>query len=117
MAGHGDAAKFSTKKIARIWKGRVKLAVADEYAAYLYESGVRHLKSVEGNLGVQMFRKSEQETAEFMVVSYWDPGKAQDAIRKFAGASAGKAWLLKKDREYLLDPDRAPEHYELLSDD
>jgi heme-degrading monooxygenase HmoA len=105
---------LSRRMVTRIWKGRVRNAVAEEYAAYLYRNGVRHLMSVGGNLGVQMFRRPDREATEFMVVSYWDPATAEDAIRSFAGANAAQAWLLTKDKEYLLDPGRPAEHYDLL---
>ena len=41
--------------IARIWRGRTTTAKADEYAAYLYEEGIRPLE--EKALGVEMLRE------------------------------------------------------------
>jgi hypothetical protein len=48
--------------IGRIWEGRTRAALADEYAAYLYEHGVKKLRATPGNLGVQVFRRTRSRT-------------------------------------------------------
>lgn len=105
------------KMIARIWRGRVRKAQADEYAAYLYRNGLQHMQGIDGNLGTQMLRKSEGDVAEFMVISYWEPGKVQAALKKITGGDTKNSWLLEKDREYLLDVDTSVAHYDVLFDD
>jgi hypothetical protein len=37
--------------IARIWEGRTRAELADEYASYLYEHGAKKLHATPGNLG------------------------------------------------------------------
>jgi hypothetical protein len=54
--------------IARIWRGRTTRNKADEYAAYLYEHGIRPLEAKA--LGVQQFREDRETESEFVTVSY-----------------------------------------------
>jgi hypothetical protein len=57
-------------RIARIWRGRTTRERADEYAPYLYETGIRPLE--EKALGVQMFREDRETDSEFVTISYWE---------------------------------------------
>ena len=66
--------------IARIWRGRTTAAKADEYAAYLYEHGIKPL--VEKALGVQMLREDRAGESEFVTISYWE---SVEAMSRFAG--------------------------------
>jgi hypothetical protein len=56
--------------IARIWHGRTRASKADEYYEYLREAGIKKIRGIAGNLGVQVLRRTENETAEFTVISY-----------------------------------------------
>ena len=57
--------------VARVWRGRVKNARANEYERYPDKEGIAKLKAIKGNLGAQMFRQSLHDgTTEFVVVSY-----------------------------------------------
>lgn len=38
--------------VARVWQGRTRAAIADEYMAYMYEHGIRKIRATPGNLGV-----------------------------------------------------------------
>lgn len=86
--------------IARIWEGRTREALADEYAAYLYEHGVKKLRATPGNLGVQVFRRTRNGIAEFTTISYWS---SREEIRAYAGEDIEKTHHLPKDPEYLLE--------------
>ena len=66
--------------VARIWEGRTRAAIADEYAAYLYEHGVKKLRSTKGNLGVEVLRRTREDIAEFTTISYWS---SRDEIRAY----------------------------------
>ena len=80
--------------IARIWRGRTTRARADEYAAYLYEVGIRPLE--EKALGVQQFR----EESEFVTVSYWE---SVEAMARFTGGDPTKINHLPRDTEFLIE--------------
>jgi heme-degrading monooxygenase HmoA len=100
--------------IARIWEGRTRAALADEYAAYLYEHGVKKLRATPGNLGVQVLRRTQNGIAEFTTISYWS---SRDEIRAYAGADIEKTHHLPKDADYLLELPPYVKHVEVLVDE
>lgn len=114
-AGSRNSASQANKvAIARIWHGRTKTAKADEYYAYLKEAGIKKIRGIAGNLGVQVLRRTENEVTEFTVISYWE---SIDAIRRFAGADVEKTHHLPKDPEYLLELQPTVRHYEVVLDE
>jgi heme-degrading monooxygenase HmoA len=84
--------------IARIWRGRTRREVADEYEAYNYEVGIKPL--IEKALGVQTFREDRGEEVEFMTISYW--ASVEDMAR-FTGADPRDIHHLPRDAEFLID--------------
>lgn len=84
--------------IARIWRGRVKTSRADEYAAYLYEHGIRPLE--EKALGVQLLREDRAEESEFVTISYWE---SIEAMSRFAGPDPRRIHHLERDPEFLIE--------------
>lgn len=89
---------------ARIWRGRTRPADFEAYTQYLYEFGVLKIERMEGNLGVQMFRKITDEAGEFQVTSFWP---TLDSIRVWSGDDLTRTRHLEKDPEFLLElPDR-----------
>jgi heme-degrading monooxygenase HmoA len=100
--------------IARIWQGRTRASVADEYLAYMYEHGVQKLRATRGNLGVQVLRRVHDGIAEFTTMSYWS---SHDEIRAYAGEDIDKPRHLPRDAEYLLELPEQVKHFEILVDD
>lgn len=84
--------------IARIWRGRTTAARADEYAAYLYEHGIKPLE--EKALGVQLFREDRETESEFVTVSYWEN---VEAMSRFAGSDPRRIHHLERDPEFLIE--------------
>ena len=100
--------------VARMWRGRVPNARANEYQKYLDESGVQKLRKIKDNLGTQMFRRDLGDgTTEFVVISYWP---SRDAIHAYAGADIEKVHDLPRDHEFLIEPDKLVRHYDILMD-
>ena len=87
-----------TPRIARIWRGRVEAARADEYAAYLYEEGIRPLE--EKALGVHMLREDREGESLFVTVSWWE---SVEAMTRFAGADPRRIHHLERDPEFLVE--------------
>jgi heme-degrading monooxygenase HmoA len=86
-------------RIARIWRGRTARDRADEYAAYLYEHGIRPLG--ERALGVQQLRQDRDEDTEFVTISYW---ASIEAMATFAGRDdPTRIHHLERDAEFLLE--------------
>jgi hypothetical protein len=84
--------------IARIWRGRARPEVADEYEAYNYQVGIRPL--IEKAMGVQTFREDRDAEVEFVTISYWPDF---DAMAAFTGADPGAIHHLERDAEYLIE--------------
>ena len=100
--------------IARIWEGRTRASIAEEYAAYLYEHGVKKLRATPGNLGVQVLRRSRDGVAEFITISYW---RSRAEIRAYAGDDIEKTHHLPRDAEYLLELPPNVKHFDVLVDE
>jgi heme-degrading monooxygenase HmoA len=97
--------------VARIWQGRTREAIAETYADYLYEEGVKKLRGTKGNLGVQVFRQTKDGVTKFITISYWG---SRDEIRAYAGEDIEKTHHLPKDAEYLLELPPFVLHYDIL---
>lgn len=100
--------------VARVWHGRTPAAKADEYYEYLREAGVKKILGIEGNLGVQVFRRTEGDVTEFTVISYWE---SLDAIRRYAGDDIEKTRHLPRDPEYLLELEPTVKHHQVVLDE
>jgi heme-degrading monooxygenase HmoA len=87
-----------TATIARIWRGRVPAARADEYAQYLYDVGIRPLE--EQALGVEMLREDRPQESEFVTISYWE---SIEAMSRFAGKDPRRIHHLERDAEFLIE--------------
>jgi heme-degrading monooxygenase HmoA len=96
--------------VAREWKGRVPAARADEYYGYLMDAGVKKMRSIPGNLGVQAMRRREGDAVEYTVISYWE---SRDAIKRFAGEDIEKPHHLPKDPDYLIELPKRVLHYDV----
>lgn len=97
--------------VARIWHGRTTAAKADEYAKYLYDTGITKIRSRPSNLGVQVFRRNDGDYADFLVISYWP---SRDSVREWAGNDIEKTRYLDRDKEYLVELEPLVKHYDVL---
>jgi heme-degrading monooxygenase HmoA len=88
--------------IARIWRGRVPTAKADEYARYNYEAGIKPLE--EKALGVQSLREDRGGETEFITVSYWE---SVAAMARFTGGDPTRVHHLERDPEFLIELPRS----------
>ncbi len=88
--------------IARIWRGRTTTAHAEEYAAYLYEHGIKPLE--QKALGVQQLREDREGETEFITISYWE---SVEAMSRFAGSDPRRIHHLPRDPEFLIEVPRS----------
>jgi heme-degrading monooxygenase HmoA len=96
--------------IARTWRGWTSVDDADRYADYVNETGVPGLAATEGNRGVYLLRRIEDDRAEFIVLSFWE---SLDAIKAFAGEDIEKAVFYPKDENFLSEREWTCVHYEV----
>jgi hypothetical protein len=85
-------------KIARIWRGRVPRAKADEYARYNYDAGIKPLE--EKALGVQSLREDGETESAFITISYWE---SVEAMARFTGSDPKQIHHLDRDPEFLIE--------------
>ena len=98
--------------IARIWRGVTSAEKAEQYFAYLMETGLKDYRAVPGNRGVQVLRRTYEDKTEFLLLSLWD---SYEAIRTFAGNDLEKAVYYPKDKEFLLELEPKVTHYEVAT--
>lgn len=91
---------MKSKTITRIWHGVTKAKDADEYLEYLVKTGIEDYKKTEGNLGVEILRRVEDDRCRFWTVTKWD---SYENIKKFAGEDYEKARYYTEDAKYLLE--------------
>jgi heme-degrading monooxygenase HmoA len=95
--------------ITRIWHGTTRAEHADIYLDYLKKSGIPDYKNIDGNLSVEVWRKTEGDICHFWTVTKWN---SFDSIKNFAGKQYEKARYYPDDKDYLLDFEEHVEHYE-----
>lgn len=96
--------------IARIWRGTVETARADEYTEYLRETGIADILKTPGNITVYLLRRTEGELTHFQTVSLWE---SEEAIEAFSGSKDRTARLEPRDEEFLVSSEPEAEHNEI----
>jgi heme-degrading monooxygenase HmoA len=98
--------------IARFWRGITLKSKADAYFEYLEKTGLKDYRATEGNRGVYVFRRNENDRAVFLLMSLWE---SYDAIKRFAGPNYEKAVYYPEDEKFLLELEPNVVHYEILA--
>jgi heme-degrading monooxygenase HmoA len=96
--------------IARTWRGAVRRADADAYAAYMQDTGVAGYAATPGNRGVWMLRRDAGDRTEFLMFTLWD---SLEAVRAFAGEDPETAVFYPEDDRFLVERDATSTHYEV----
>ena len=84
--------------IARVWRGRTRKEIADEYEAYNYEVGIKPL--IEKALAVQTFREDRQNETEFVTISYWE---SLESMSRFTAGDPSSIHHLERDKDFLIE--------------
>lgn len=82
---------------------------ADNYLAYIQETGLKDYRSINGNISAKILRKVDGDICHFYTVSEWEN---LDCIKKFAGEDFELAKYYEADKMYLLEFEEKVEHYE-----
>ena len=99
--------------IARIWRGVVRLEDAEEYAAYINDTGLKEYGATPGNRGAWMLRRDEGDQTEFVTLSFWD---SREAIAGFAGEDIEAAVFYPEDDRFLVEREDVVKHYDVVSE-
>ena len=86
--------------ITRIWHGKTKIDLADEYLKFLEITGIADYKNIQGNLSAEILRWKENDICHFWTVTKWS---SVESIKKFAGNEYEKARYYPEDKTYLLE--------------
>ncbi|MGQ0714652.1 MAG: antibiotic biosynthesis monooxygenase [Gemmatimonadaceae bacterium] len=98
--------------IARTWHGRVAMAKADAYQAFLEETGLADYATTPGYRGVLVTRRAEGDVTHFVLTSLWD---SLDAIRGFAGDDVTRARYYDEDDDFLIEKEPFVTHAEVVT--
>jgi heme-degrading monooxygenase HmoA len=96
--------------IARLWRGVVRADDADDYAAYVQETGIEGYLQTPGNKGAWLLRRPDGDRVEIVTLSFWD---SVEAIAAFAGEDIERAVYYPEDEQYLLERDPRVVHYQV----
>jgi heme-degrading monooxygenase HmoA len=99
--------------IARIWRGVVRSADADEYADYIAETGFAAYATTLGNRGSWMLRRDDGDRTEFITFSLWE---SVDAVKGFAGEDYEAAVYYPEDERFLIEREDTVKHYEVAAE-
>jgi len=97
--------------IARTWRGWTRAEDADDYVAYLRETGMHEYRTTPGNRGAWILRRDQGDRVEFVTLSFWD---SMDAVRSFAGDEPERAVFYPDDDHFLVEREETVDHYELF---
>ena len=98
--------------IARIWRGRTRRNVAEQYESYLKAEGIPPLEKTA--LGVQLFREDRKDESWFTTISYWPDLAAMTAFTK---GEPTKVHHLDRDAEFLIELPERIEIHRILVDE
>jgi len=98
--------------IARIWRGAVARDDADEYAAYIGDTGLAEYEETPGNQGAWLLRRNDGDRTEFIAFTFW---ASMDAVRAFAGDDPERAVYYPKDDAFLVEREDTVKHYEVTT--
>ncbi len=96
--------------IARVWRGITLKDRADDYLAYLNETGLKEYAKIAGSRGVTILRREQGEHCEIMLISLWE---SMDAVRAFAGENPDRSVYYPQDDQYLLQMEPLVRHYDV----
>ena len=97
--------------IIRMWHGRVDHGKAKAYRQFLIERAIPDYESVEGNLGVKVLERREDDSTHFITMTSWE---SLAAIKAFAGEDAEKAKYYPEDDGFLLEFEASVVHYDVV---
>lgn len=96
--------------IARIWRGRVRADMLEEYRAYIAQTGLADYRATPGNQGAWMFTRERDGYGEVITLSLWD---REESIAAFAGDDVTQARYYPEDERFLLEFPQRVDHYEV----
>jgi heme-degrading monooxygenase HmoA len=95
-----------------MWHGVTAAEKADAYLDHLNETGVPDYRETEGNRGVYVLRRIEEDKAHFLTVSFWG---STEGVKVFAGPNPEKARYYPENEGFLLEFEPQVKHYDVVT--
>lgn len=95
----------------RMWRGQATAERAGQYVQHATGTVFPKLGKVEGYRGAYLLRRAINGAVEFVVLTLWE---SMDAVRKFAGADAGRAVVEPEAQAILSGFDESVTHFEIV---
>jgi catechol 2,3-dioxygenase-like lactoylglutathione lyase family enzyme/heme-degrading monooxygenase HmoA len=99
-----------TPTVGRLWRGRVRPQLLDEYRQYVAATGLADYANTDGNRGAFAFTAPRARHGDVLTISLWE---SLDAIARFAGEPVEKARYYDEDERFLLDFPEWVEHFDV----
>lgn len=96
--------------IARVWRGRVRPDLLEEYRRYVATQCLPDYRATPGNLGAYVFTKASVDHGDVVTLSFWD---SYESIKGFAGDDITRARYYSEDPRFLLDFPERVEHFDV----
>ena len=97
--------------IARLWRGRVRDGMLDEYRRYIEATGLRDYRATPGNRGAWMLTRECEGYGEAVTLSMWE---SLDSIVAFAGTDVTRARYYPEDARFLLEFPERVDHFDAV---
>jgi len=112
LGGNAPAESSTTKGMTmRMWRGRASAERAGQYVNHATGTVFPKLRKVEGHRGAYLLRRAINGAVEFVVLTLWE---SMDAVRRFAGADAGRAVVEPEAQAILSGFDESVTHFEIV---
>lgn len=98
-------------RILRMWRGRSKPEIADQYVRHVTKSVFPKLGRIPGNRGAFLLQHLVEGEIEFVVLTLWDSMKS---VQEFAGRHSEKAVVEPEARSVLSSFDNFVQHYDVV---
>ena len=113
MARRAKPALRKSIGVLRVWRGRAAGSNSNGYPAYFRRHVLPRLKRIGGFQAVLLVKRKNRRQIEFVVLTKWSSMKA---IRRFAGATPGKAVIEPGAVAELIGFDRKARHYDIVAE-
>ncbi|WP_299000412.1 antibiotic biosynthesis monooxygenase [Flagellimonas sp. S174] len=99
--------------IARIWKGKTKIAHAEAYEEFMNERAVPDYSNTKGFVKLLFLKRIDEQFAHFELITFWDN---LEVIKNFAGEDYEKAKYYPEDQDFLLEFPEKVTHFEVFQE-
>ena len=98
--------------IARIWHGKTRIEVYEEYTEFLKKVAIPDYQKTNGFVELTFLRNIQNDEGHFTLITFWEN---LEVIKNFAGFEYEKAKYYPEDAHYLLEYEETVIHYDVFA--